>query len=68
MNENQTNQNEITFGFIFKSLWKKIKLLILVLIAGIVVGGSIGILRTCNLRYDGATIHFYINPKDPDRE
>ena len=68
MNENQTNQNEITFGFIFKSLWKKIKLLILVLIAGIVVGGSIGILRTCNLRYDGASIHFYINPKDPDRE
>lgn len=68
MNENQTNQNEITFGFIFKSLWKKIKLLILVLLAGIVVGGGIGILKTYNLRYDGASIHFYINPKDPDRE
>ena len=46
----------------FTALLKKFKLLILVLLAGVVVGGGIGFLLNMGKKSYGTSIEFYINP------
>lgn len=55
---------ELSLADIFRTLLQKIKLLILVLLAGVVVGGSFGFITTMNTHYYGTDIQFYVNPKE----
>ena len=57
---------ELSLVDIFRTLLKKIKLLVLILIAGVIVGGSFGFLTTMNVHYYGTNIQFYVNPKDKE--
>lgn len=63
MDENAQTQDEISLVYIFKLLLRNIKLLILVLLAGAIVGASLGVLRTFNKKEYGTTIEFYVNPR-----
>ena len=63
MEENIRSQEEISLGEIFKILFKRLKLLILALVVGALIGGSIGVIRTYNVRYYGSSVEFYVNPK-----
>ena len=63
MNENVRGQEELSIGDIFKILLRKIKILFLVLLAGMVVGASLGVLTTFNVKYYGTAVEFYVNPK-----
>ena len=62
--EQQTQVEELSLLEIFKILFKKIKLLLIVLLASIVAGGAFGALITLNQDYYGTEIWFYINPKE----
>ena len=62
--EQQTQVEELSLLEIFKILFKKIKLLLIVLLASIVAGGVFGALITLNQDYYGTEIWFYINPKE----
>ena len=62
--EQQTQVEELSLLEIFKILFNKIKLLLIVLLASIVAGGVFGALITLNQDYYGTEIWFYINPKE----
>lgn len=55
--------NELTLSEIFKILWKKIIILLIVCVAGVTVGAGYGLLKTANKNYYGTTMEFYINPR-----
>lgn len=63
MDENAQTQDEISLVYIFKLLLSKFKLLIIVLLAGAIVGAGLGVLRTFNKKEYGTTIEFYVNPR-----
>lgn len=56
-------QEEIRLSDVFKTLFRKIKLLILVFLAGIIAGGALGFAFDFNQYYYGGTVEFYVNPK-----
>ncbi|MBE5744974.1 MAG: hypothetical protein E7355_02435 [Clostridiales bacterium] len=62
MEENLQKQNEISIMEIFRLLLSKLKLIILIVIAGALLGAGIGFLRTHNVEYYGTEMKFYINP------
>ncbi|MBQ8308570.1 MAG: hypothetical protein IJX96_01925 [Clostridia bacterium] len=62
MNENIGVQEEISLSEIFRILLKKVKLLVLVLVLGVIAGGAFGAFRTYNVHYYGTQIEFYVNP------
>lgn len=51
---------------IFKLFLSKIKLLIIVLLCGCVVGGALGFFRSNGVNYYGTKLEFYINPETDD--
>lgn len=55
-------QDELTLGEIFKIIWRKIKILILVFLIGAIVGGGFGALTSLNEKYYGTSMEFYVNP------
>ena len=63
MEENLHTQDEISLGDIFKILFKKIKVLILAVLIGVIAGAGIGVVRTLNVKYYGTTVAIYVNPK-----
>ncbi len=63
MEENAQTQDEISLAYIFRLLLNKIKVLIVVLLAGLMAGAGLGVLRTFNKKDYGTTIEFYINPR-----
>ena len=63
MDENAQTQDEISLVYIFKLLLRKIKLLVIVLLVGAIVGAGLGVLRTFNKKEYGTTIEFYVNPR-----
>ena len=63
MEGNMHAQDEISLAEIFKALLRKIKVLILALLIGVIVGASFGVVRTVNVKYYGTKIDFYVNPK-----
>lgn len=62
MENNVYVQEELTLGEIFKILWRKVKLLLLVLLIGVVVGGGFGVLTSFSEKYYGTSMEFYVNP------
>ncbi len=56
----------IRLSDIFKLLLSKIKLLILVLVAGAIVGGSFAVWKTHDVKYYGTSLAFYVNPDKSD--
>ena len=68
MEEKVEKKEGISVKEIFKLLLKKIKLLLLVLLAGIVVGAGFGILTNFNEKYYGTSIEFYVNPVPTEDE
>ena len=62
MEEKVEKKEGISIKEIFKTLLKKIRLLLLVLLAGVVVGAGFGFLTNFNKKYYGTTIEFYVNP------
>lgn len=67
MNE-QLKMEEFSLMDILKILWSKIKLLILVLICGGLLGGVFGLVTTYNVNYWGTSMEFYVNPERPEAE
>ena len=62
MEEITQKQNEISIMEIVRLLLSKIKLIILVVLAGALLGAGIGFIRTHNVEYYGTELKFYINP------
>ncbi len=62
MEENTQKKTETSIMDILRSLLSKLKLLILILIGGMIVGAGLGFLRTHNVEYYGTELKFYINP------
>ena len=57
---------ELTFKEVYNILVPKLKLLLVILLIGAVVGGGIGAGRTFSSMSYGTTIEFYVNPKRSD--
>ncbi|MBQ8320455.1 MAG: hypothetical protein IJX81_06205 [Clostridia bacterium] len=57
---------ELTFMDVLRILFKKIKLILIVFLCSIFVGGALGALLNFNKKYYGTEIQFYINPKEKD--
>ena len=67
MKEELHVEEELSLSDIFRTLLNKIKLLIIVLLAGVIVGGTVGGLVTMNTHYYGTEIQFYVNPKEKEQ-
>ena len=67
MKEELQVEEELSLSDIFRTLLNKIKLLIIVLLAGVIVGGTVGGLVTMNTHYYGTEIQFYVNPKEKEQ-
>ncbi|MBR2330219.1 MAG: hypothetical protein IKA40_03135 [Clostridia bacterium] len=63
MDEKTRAQDEISLSEIFKALLRKVKVLVLALLIGVIVGASFGVIKTVNVKYYGTKIDFYVNPK-----
>lgn len=57
---------ELTFKEIYNALLPKLKMLLVILLIGAVVGGCVGVARTYASIAYGTTIGFYVNPKRSD--
>lgn len=66
MKEELQVEEELSLSDIFRTLLAKIKLLIIVLLVGVFVGGAAGALLTMNIHYYGTEIQFYVNPKEKE--
>jgi capsular polysaccharide biosynthesis protein len=64
MNEKIQTQ-EFSLMDLLRVLWSKIKILILVLICGGIVGGGLGVITSYNEKYYGTNLEFYVNPEAP---
>ncbi len=62
MEENVRKTDELSLFDILKLFWRHIKLLLLVLLGGIIVGASIGAISKANIDYYGTSLTFYVNP------
>ncbi len=62
MEDTAPKKSETSIMDIVRLLLSKIKLLILVLVVGCVVGAAFGFLRTYDVKYYGTELKFYINP------
>lgn len=65
MNE-QIQKEEFSLLDLLKVLWSKVKILILVLICGGIVGGVFGVATSYNEKYYGTSLEFYVNPERPE--
>ena len=69
MNENEKLQNEeLSLLGLLKILLSKIKILILVLLCGGLLGGAIGFATSYNVYYWGTNMEFYVNPVRPEKD
>ena len=63
--ENQAT-GELSLLDVIKILWKKVKLILIIFLASIVVGGGIGAVMAIGQDYYGTEIQFYINPSQKE--
>ena len=63
MEENKQPEEGTSLLDIVKLLLSKIKILILVILVGAILGGGIAVIRTINMDYWGTTVEFYVNPE-----
>ena len=61
MNE-KIQTEEFSLMDLLRVLWSKIKILILVLICGGIVGGGLGVITSYNDKTYGTVLEFYVNP------
>ncbi len=66
--EEKVEKEGISIKEIFKTLLKKIKLLVLVLLGGVVVGAGFGYLTNFSEKYYGTSMEFYVNPVPTEDE
>lgn len=64
-NNNAMVEEGISLLDIVKLLWSRVKLLILVVILGGIIGGGVTAIRTVDVNYYGTTVEFYVNPEKP---
>lgn len=62
METNVQAQNELSLTEIFKMILRKIKIVLLALLGGILLGVLIGVTTTYNVDYYGTSAEFYVNP------
>ena len=62
METNAQAQNEISLSDIFKIILRKIKIVLLALVGGILIGVLIGVTKTVDVDYYGTAAEFYVNP------
>lgn len=62
MGEQVGVRDEINLSELFKILWRKILILILAFVIGVIAGGVLGVLQTWNVNYYGTRVEFYVNP------
>lgn len=67
MEENIQKEDDISLMDILHLLLSKIKLLLLVVIIGGLLGGSFAIWRTIDVKYYGTEVQFYVNPDRPKK-
>lgn len=65
--KNQTLQTEdgVSFSDILRLLLGKLKLLILLLLIGGILGGAFAVWKTIDINYFGTKVEFYVNPEKP---
>ena len=66
--EDKLQKDEISLLDLFKVLWSKLKLLIVVFLCGGIIGGALGFVTTYNENYWGTAMEFYVNPERPETE
>lgn len=59
-------RDELSLSELFKILWRKVLVLILAFVIGLIAGGVFGVLQTWKEYYYGATVEFYVNPSRSD--
>ena len=64
--KDELQTEELSLLDIFRTLLQKIKILVIVLLASVVLGGAFGFLTTMNTHYYGTSIQFYVNPKEKE--
>ncbi len=62
MEENMQARDELSLSEIFRILLRKLKILFLALLGGLIVGAGIGTVTTLNVDYYGVSAEFYVNP------
>ena len=68
MKEEFQTEDEISLLDIVRTLFERIKLLIIVVLIGGVLGGSIAVAATIEVDYWGSTVEFYVNPESSEEE
>lgn len=63
MEENMQTEEGVSLLDIFKLLLSKIKILLLVVLIGGVLGATLGVWKTHNVNYYGTSVEFYVNPE-----
>lgn len=63
MEENKQTEDGVSLLDIFKLLLSKIKILLLVVLVGAILGATLGIWKTHNVDYYGTSVEFYVNPE-----
>ena len=66
MEKNFQKEEGISLLDIVRLLLSKIKLLILVVLGGAILGGAYAVVTTMNVDYYGTTVQFYVNPESDD--
>lgn len=62
MDEKIRLQDELSISDILFVLWKKVKLLLVVFLVGIIAGACFGVSQTSGKNYYGTGMEFYVNP------
>lgn len=63
MEENMQTEDGISLLDIFRLLLSKIKILLLVVLLGAILGAALGVWKTHNVDYYGTSVEFYVNPE-----
>ncbi len=63
MQDKMQTQDEINLMDILRLFIRKLKVLLIVVLIAVVVGGSVGYFKTRNENYFGTTVAFYVNPQ-----
>ena len=63
MEENMTTENEISLSEIFALLWKKVRLILILCLTGLFVGGVFGYAKSYDVVYYGTELTFFVSPK-----
>ena len=66
MQEEVVSEGEISLSDIFRALWAKIWLILASLLAGVIVGGTLGFVKNHDVHYYGASVDYFITSNKTD--